>query len=138
MYTITEYQMTQLRNQYPNEYLLKEILSQKHNEYQIYKAIPGYVYKEDDGSMVETKLSCQFIADTNGQAVQEAIAFSKDRFKNIYKNYYKDSFLGSLKVYLEHIAPLNNGVITASKCMPIFEWKYDWPVSLELCLESFI
>ena len=90
--------------------------------------------------MRETHLDTRFLAHSYGKAVEDAVAHAHERYENYFKHpSYKDSFLSSIKVYLNIIQPMNDdGSTNGSSAGCFFEWKYDWPCSLDEAVESYL
>ena len=111
------------------------------NEVTICIATPAYVYEEDTGPLkgqrVETHLTFRYLAKDGGEAIRMAVAHARERYQEYYKDSYKNCFLGSIKVGTESIGRIDmkTGTGSSSSMMPIFEWKYDWPETLDECVE---
>jgi hypothetical protein len=109
----------------------------------VYDAVPAYAYRETEGKnagmMFETKCPHTFVAQTNGEAVQKAIAHAKERYEQYFKDAYKDCFLSSIKVWLKYIGPIkDNGEGTSRNVGVIFEWKHDYPDTIESYTEAYL
>jgi hypothetical protein len=107
---------------------LKEVL--------VFVASPAYAYREKDGEfagqMLEKQMDQEFIADSYGEAVKHAIAWAHNRFEAIIKDWYNESFFSSIKVYVKSIGrSQENGQLDTHNHGCFFEWKYDWPGTLE-------
>ena len=104
------------------------------NEFFVFNARPAYAYKSEEDAdpnsntsmILEKHLSQIFIADSYLEAVKIAVAWSKDRFEQVIKDSYKDSFFSSLKVSTKCIAKgKKDGSINTRNGMTFFEWKHD-------------
>lgn len=104
-----------------------------------YKAIPAFVYFDDQhGRMVEHKVPVTYRADTEKEAIQAAARFAEDRYINFFKDdeLYPQSKIGSLKVYPIRIGYINQGGhIEPQSDFCIFEWKMDFPCTLDQKIE---
>jgi len=97
---------------------------------QVYVAAPAWVYT-DAGEQMETKLEIEFLANSDLEAVEAAIKWARNRHEAIMKDYGGGAFFGSIKVYTKQISELQeDGFISVATGM-IFEWKYDWPGTIE-------
>lgn len=108
----------------------------KHIE--VYVASPAWVYK-DSGHPLEHHLSIEFLAEDDMGAVQASVKWARERHEAIMKGYGEGSFFSSIKVYRKRIeAPGEDGSIGTRTWGCIFEWKYDWPGTLEDQIGSFL
>jgi len=109
------------------------------DEFTVINVRPAYVYfdKEQDRHL-ETHLNQLFISDSYADAVDQGVAWARNRFENVIKDFYEQSVLGSIKISEKIIArPDTNGFIDTRSSFCFFEWKYDWPGTLEGYVRSF-
>lgn len=103
----------------------------------VFVASPVYTYREHEGMMLEgmmleKSLSLEFLANSHKEAIDKAIAWAKDRYENYIKDSYKESFFSSIKVYTKEIGFIDeDGTGHTKNHMFFFEWKHDWPGTLE-------
>ncbi len=104
----------------------------------VYVASPAFAYRETNkksdlcGMMLERSLSFEFITSSYSEAIDKAIAWSKNRFETVIKDYYDESFFSSLKIHIREISAIEeDGSSNGGSRGTCFEWKYDWPGTLE-------
>jgi len=103
---------------------------------QVYVAAPAWVYK-DNGESLEHSLSIEFLSDSDFGAVEEAIKWALERHEAIMKDYGGGAFFSSIKVYTKAISePDDTGYIRTVTTGQLFEWKYDWPGTIEQYVEA--
>jgi len=100
---------------------------------QVYYVKASYpYYDKEQGMMVETSLTQEFIAADKKHAIDVGVAWAKNRFENVFKDFYSKSCLGSVKIGNKSIGyGLQDGTIDTFVCPYFFEWKYDYPGTLE-------
>ena len=107
----------------------------------VFSAHSAFAYRETEGEhkgmMLETSLSFQFTAPSYSDAIDSAIRWANNRFENVIKDSYSEAVLSSLKVRAVQIGPIDeNGGGLPSSLGTFFEWKYDWPGTLEQYVAS--
>ena len=109
----------------------------------IFVASPAYCYKEEKNiftdMMLERHLDQLFIADSYGEAVQQSLEYTLNRYEQYFKDAYNECFIGSLKVFTKLIGrqlPDKRFATVSGGCF--FEWKYDWPDSLERYVAAYL
>jgi len=113
------------------------------NKIYVFESSPAYAYRETGGNfagqMLETSLRKQFLADSRYEAVVKAVAWAKERYKNYMKDAYNQSFFSSIKVYIKSIGRIdeNGNALDGSTGVLLFEWKYDWPGTLDSYIKLF-
>ena len=102
------------------------------NEVRVYAVSPAWGYKVD-GEMLEHRLHQEFLADSPWEAVRAGVAWARNRHENLMGDYGEGSTLSSIKVHEKRICrPDKNGFIsTGIVGFAIFEWKNDWPGTLD-------
>lgn len=81
-----------------------------------------------------------FTAENEVDAVDSAIRWSKRTLEHTVKDWdgHPDSFIGCIKVYPKVVGEIDkDGVNTNRFGLSFFEWKYDWPGTLENYVEKF-
>jgi hypothetical protein len=102
----------------------------------VYVASPAYVFPCGQ-EYRETNLSIEFLADNDVEAVKQARDWAFNRLEAVMKAMYPGCFLGSLKVYTKRIGrACADGYIDTYTIWCVFEWKHDWPSTLEQSMES--
>jgi len=102
-------------------------------ELHVYTAAPAWSYTEESGERREHSLHVDFLEDSHAGAVEAAIVWAKERHEALMGDYGKNSVLSSIKVFEKRICrPDGNGHISTGLIgFSIFEWKNDWPGTLE-------
>ena len=97
----------------------------------------GMVYRTPEG-MRETGLRMLFEAEDEVQAVEQAVDWCHGRVDNLKDMYDHPSF-GAIKVgsYTIGIYDPEKRQFETRRGFPFFEWKCDWPGTLDAYVESF-
>lgn len=83
----------------------------------------------------ESSLNMQYVAENLPDAIQAAVRWAYDRKKNFFTP--PKHTLAAVKVWTKVIGPiLDTGEALTRHQLPSFEWKYDYPVSLEEAAEE--
>lgn len=87
----------------------------------------------DEGDRrLETNLNIEFKAESRKKAVQAAVRFARDRRRT-----FPEWRFCCLKVGPFEPAPITpDGVLVPPRLANFFEWKYDWPGTIEERIES--
>lgn len=113
------------------------------NRIYVFESAPAYAYRETEGKsagqMFETSLRKQFLADSQYEAVVKAVAWAKERYESYMKDAYNKCFFSSIKVYLKSIGRIdeNGKTLDGNNGVCLFEWKYDWPGTLDSYIKAF-
>jgi len=139
-----------LSNIYSEENLVEVIMAseeivkmmEKIDEIAIFSCKGAFIYEIEDGErqgeMTERSLFSEFIANSYKEAVDNAIKWIKDRYENVFKDHYKNSSIGSLKVSVHCIRRCDkHGRSQSSSTPAFFEWKCDFPYDLEHAKTKF-
>ena len=108
----------------------------------VFECHPSFVYRiksgERKGQMTEAGLSQIYLAETYKEAVDIAVNWTRNRYKNVYQDFYPESDIGCLKINVRFIGrAIKDGQIDTSRGMTFFEWKYDWGYTLDSAVEEF-
>lgn len=104
----------------------------------VYSAHTSYPYGTDEG-MREMSLTTDYMADNPVDAIRAAIRFADDRVLNLRDtNTYRGLCVGCIKVSEKTIGPIEaDGRTTTRTSFPFFEWKFDFPGTLEQHVHVF-
>ena len=98
----------------------------------VYIVSVSFPYQDKEEGMVERSLQQEFLADNDSQAIDVGIAWAYNRYKQVIKDYYDKSIIGCIKVGTKAIGRgEKNGFINTHSEGRFFEWKCDWPGTLE-------
>jgi hypothetical protein len=102
----------------------------------VYVASAAYIFRVD-GEMREQHLDCEFLANSPSLAVRHAAIWARDREKVLAEIDGRE--LSSLKVYTKRIGRLAKDKRFGTRTMMcLFEWKCDFPGTLDQTIESEI
>lgn len=108
----------------------------------VFSCHPSFVYRIESGKhkgqMTESQLNQVFLAETYKEAVGIAVNWTRNRYNEVYQDFFKDSEIGCLKINVKFIGRADkNGQINTRNGMTFFEWKYDWGYSLDDAVKEF-
>lgn len=109
----------------------------------IFSATVAYVYEAEGGplkgQMVETHHTFRYVAENAYESLKKAVAHTRERYEAYFKDAYKKCVIGSLKVGTECIGNIDTdtGKSSSQYYGKFFEWKYDWPETLDQAVENF-
>ena len=100
------------------------------------------VYRCDDG-MREDSWTSLFVAEDRVDAIRAVTRYAARVNGNLPTLYpppeYHDPRVGCIKVYPLDVGPIDsNGYIVSPRGMAIFEWKCDWPSTLEEQVQDWL
>lgn len=99
-----------------------------------YWALVAFLTKPLDkkGHRLETSLNIEFKAENHKKAVQDAVRFARNR-----EHTFEDWMFCCVKVGRFEPEPIMaDGALMQASMPNFFEWKYDWPGTLEERIES--
>ena len=103
-----------------------------------FQARIGYAYKENE-EIFEKPLITNFLAGNYEIAIRGAVLHAYERYENYLKDSYPLCFLANIKVHLMSMQPIqSDGSILPAVIHKVFEWKHDFPNSLNDHIESAI
>ena len=98
----------------------------------------GYAYKENE-EIFEKTLITNFLAENYELAIKMAVRHANERYKNYLKDAYISCFLANIKINLMCMQPIqSDGSILPSFVYNFFEWKCDFPGSLDDYIKTTI
>jgi hypothetical protein len=108
------------------------------NPIKVYSAQTSYPYGSDEG-MRELSLTIDYTASDPVDAIRAAIRFADDRVLNLKgPDIYRGMCVGCIKLSEKTVGPIEaDGRTTTRAGFPFFEWKYDYPGTLEQYVQSF-
>lgn len=91
------------------------------------EVLTAFVYRNNEGDLRECSHTSVFEAKDHIDAIQSAVRLAKHLDSLI-----EDEKIGALKVYELYIGPISEkGDLKTRKGINFFEWKYDWPGTLD-------
>ena len=109
----------------------------------IFVATTAYVYEAEGGplkgQMVETHHTFRFVAENAYESLRKAVAHTREGYDAYFKDAYKKCAIGSIKVGTECIGniDLETGRSSSQYYGKFFEWKMDFPDTLDQRVENF-
>ena len=99
---------------------------------ELWELMVAMVYRTPDG-LRERSVRCLCTATDLIDAAQSAKRYSEWLHRNwLYGENESDAFVGCIKVYPKRIGPVTeSGAPEEALGWGAFEWKYDWPGSLD-------
>ncbi|MDO8604359.1 MAG: hypothetical protein Q7K40_03100 [bacterium] len=92
---------------------------------------------DDELGRREFSLSAPFLANSYYDAIIKTKDHAMDRLLNLADKTCPDLRLGCIKVSTYNIGHINNGLISTAHNIPFFEWKSDYPGSLDDYIKTF-
>lgn len=102
----------------------------------VFEISVSFAHSTDEG-MREKTLSALFTAEDEAEALRSGVRFSENRLEALYtgkNSFYNDpkAFVCCIKLHPITIGAIDpEGHTSQARGFCIFEWKYDWPGSLE-------
>jgi len=96
-------------------------------------------YIGEAGGRVGTSLRQIFLADDDVQAVWQSVEWCEERTR-VLGDVYAQAVFGAVKVHgftVGEYDPIRKAFLTRRHFMPIFEWKCDFPGTLQEYVEAF-
>lgn len=94
-----------------------------------------FVFPTDEGPR-ETSMMIEYLAESDGEALHSAVRFARDRERCFRDNKYSFSSLKTGRFQPDHIA--QGGTFSQPRGWGFFEWKNDWPGSLDERIAAFV